>query len=1551
MKNLIIWLNRIITKHKALKRWKRIMTVLAAIMTFVTTYALILPAITVERNKVEDVGGMYLEQEADTNDMLEENALEPIGVSIAADHENAVTFAYADDSMTATAVFGTDEEIPAGAELVVTPVDPESEEYISLSSRSAELLDKEFIYDVTTCSFYDFALVCNNIDVTPKTGLVDIQIIFHDNTVEHFDDTLFAGRFARPTYDANGFAVMAADNTDAVGAADTLAAVDTDATTDTLAADNSQEVSVNLSDVKDELVSVNPDESSVIELTDGIITVLSLKGNDLSENESLVGILAGNVDEEIKAAAAETDAEIPDYDDAQEENAQADSAGTDGDEAAPAVTTLKATGTDYTVTLTCDASSGIPEGAALTVSEIAQDSEIYQNYLKETKKAMGLTEEETLPRYAARFFDIKIMVGEDEFIPESGVSVEITYAEPLAEKAEAEVSAVHFAAEAAEAEVIEANTTKIQDGGAATVEFTAESFSVYGVIYTVDFHWEVNGKIYEFSIPGGGFVSLEKLVEALGIYSQDISSENSNLNSSVEYTKASLNLNDVVVSDAAREFVANVANVEFSNPELVDVSRVETDITVEQIKESRELECQYSEELTEEEIAEINNSTVVAGDWALISLRSFVTDEMLTVTMKDGEEFTLKVTDAQINNTSGIVPGNNYYIYTVSDGVAYALAYDGSTSVVDVNNPTLGDDYNWVFAKPDDYWIIRNVGHDDHYLDLKGGNISTTSATGIRITDRTDSNAGLSMMNWERGSWVYLTLNKRTDPYTFATSSSGSRMRLLDAPAAQPDDPGDEPEETPTSQIPNTIDPPTGTKTLVPNVSEGQADGTYTLSLSVTPHSNPEGGEKSKKANVLVVMDRSSSMITKIVSDDDRLWYYGDTATATFRGDIRSGTGYTFYTPAGTRLYENQYWARGGWDNYSLHLYNSDGPQYTGDVWVRSDTTRLYAEQDALSNSVDGLFKTLLDNNEDSGYYEDIVEIKVISFGDQRFDERGYSDETDTADWVKGRDSSALDTAVSSSRFTSGTNWEEALQYAWDEISEKKALDGNKEEYYVVFLTDGEPTAVYGNEENAAPYTNGDNTTNGNIVAYDAAKDEAQKLVNNGIKFYNIFTFRKDEKIKYSVYLTNYAYGNGDYNNDDTTDAAKNYFSDAKRVEDLKDIFNDIIQSVNTAVGHNNVVITDMLTTDALTSTTVEGRAEGFMYTVQDKNGIVLYTVTAKDNEEDPTKPIVTFHVPNPETGGTDDYPAEEDTENGKTYYYAEIDEDTTYKMALANFTETDGAKSGKIEWDLSSLGMLLGSYTYTVSFIVWPDQDAYDYVAALNNEIPTITNSLGETVTVEWNEATQQPVYEADGTTIKYYKNGVPNYPSIVKYPNKTYAVLTNTEQKVKYTVVKTETINGEPQEPVVSDPIEFELPTPEPMPLTSTGSKISKVWQVNRDPEILLRLLYEFNVDGTIARDIDGNPIPKAVFAYDEEGNQVFDDEDNPVKLADGFFVDFFVQQDGKDYKTVRLGWDDEKKEYVWYEPDETNPSEVDKYTKTITYGEGGRCHHYQDWYKMGE
>ena len=50
-----------------------------------------------------------------------------------------------------------------------------------------------------------------------------------------------------------------------------------------------------------------------------------------------------------------------------------------------------------------------------------------------------------------------------------------------------------------------------------------------------------------------------------------------------------------------------------------------------------------------EQIQEINNSVVNTGDWILISLQPFMSEETLTVTMKNGDQFIVRVTDYQIS--------------------------------------------------------------------------------------------------------------------------------------------------------------------------------------------------------------------------------------------------------------------------------------------------------------------------------------------------------------------------------------------------------------------------------------------------------------------------------------------------------------------------------------------------------------------------------------------------------------------------------------------------------------------------------------------------------------------------------------------------------------------------------------------------------------------------------------------------------------------------------------------------------------------------------------
>ena len=71
--------------------------------------------------------------------------------------------------------------------------------------------------------------------------------------------------------------------------------------------------------------------------------------------------------------------------------------------------------------------------------------------------------------------------------------------------------------------------------------------------------------------------------------------------------------------------------------------------------------------MTEEQIAEINAQTVDAGDWVLISMQAFTSEESLTVTMKNGETFVVKVTDAQISTHVITADGKNYII-TVTYG-------------------------------------------------------------------------------------------------------------------------------------------------------------------------------------------------------------------------------------------------------------------------------------------------------------------------------------------------------------------------------------------------------------------------------------------------------------------------------------------------------------------------------------------------------------------------------------------------------------------------------------------------------------------------------------------------------------------------------------------------------------------------------------------------------------------------------------------------------------------------------------------------------------------
>ena len=384
------------------------------------------------------------------------------------------------------------------------------------------------------------------------------------------------------------------------------------------------------------------------------------------------------------------------------------------------------------------ADAKLPEGVELKAEEITKESdpEAYEGYYEKALSGLQDKYDEKTALSFARFYDIKFVYNGTEIEPSGDVKVRIEYKKAVEIEKETTVDAVHFDKNKdEEPEVIDSEVNKSEvemekedrDDTVKTVEFESDQFSVYGIVcsYTVDFHWEVNGKTFEFSIPGGGFISLEHLVEALGIADAGENSAdaahpeagNGSGNDSEDADKGqevpgtfeeAVEVNNDPVSEAAKEFVANVERVEFSSPELVWAGRAESGTTVGEIKEEHGLDVQYSVELPEELIAEMDSHELAAGDWVLVSLLPFDTVETLTVTMTNGEVWEIAVTDVNANarkgsliSASGIMNNQNVVIYQKvvqpDDSILY-YAIDGNGNLQRVYNSS--DSVYWLNDPP-----------------------------------------------------------------------------------------------------------------------------------------------------------------------------------------------------------------------------------------------------------------------------------------------------------------------------------------------------------------------------------------------------------------------------------------------------------------------------------------------------------------------------------------------------------------------------------------------------------------------------------------------------------------------------------------------------------------------------------------------------------------------------------------------------------------------------------------------------------------------------------
>ena len=212
-------------------------------------------------------------------------------------------------------------------------------------------------------------------------------------------------------------------------------------------------------------------------------------------------------DESVSESIAE-EAETTDEEQAEEETKTEDKP-----EAADKETrTLVTKGPDYTVTMTYTADAEIPAGAKLSAKEILPTAYNYKGYMNDAVDALGLSETEAACA-RARFFDIKIMLGTSEITPAAPVRVDIEYTAPQKLASAENVKAVHFGNEGPQEVAISDVTTDKETAEVSGVAFEAGSFSVYGVVYTVDFTYDG----YTFSIEGGSDIWLSEIIEILGL--------------------------------------------------------------------------------------------------------------------------------------------------------------------------------------------------------------------------------------------------------------------------------------------------------------------------------------------------------------------------------------------------------------------------------------------------------------------------------------------------------------------------------------------------------------------------------------------------------------------------------------------------------------------------------------------------------------------------------------------------------------------------------------------------------------------------------------------------------------------------------------------------------------------------------------------------------------------------------------------------------------------------------------------------------------------------
>ncbi len=410
------------------KKWQKVLFLLSCVVVFVTTYSLILPAITLEKQAAEDEAGLTFESDdsflpdgydISAPDNVQDSDSDSGIIDSQAAEDYSPLFSEYDtqdgNTLKISVSYGEDAEIPAGAELIVSEICQET-----------DVTDTEAIFDTEAD-----ASVSQAETFDAEVGASDAEVEASDTETE-YDRYLFM-------------------------AAEALKC-------DVAAIKYARFFDISILDPTGE--EIRPSEGSVVDVS------INLE-DEAVENEALHIVHFGE-----QADVMETTADS--------EGIRFETAGFSVYaiiETTIEKTVLASDGNNYSISVTFDPDTGIPEEAELDVSEIFPEESTTQNmsyeeYVAYTENALGLVEGSA--EYI-RLFDIKIVDKYDPSIkyqPVTGTTVDVRI--ELADTGSDHLNVVHFPDDSQDCDVV-ANSTNVGEVGSA-VEFEADSFSVYVIV-------------------------------------------------------------------------------------------------------------------------------------------------------------------------------------------------------------------------------------------------------------------------------------------------------------------------------------------------------------------------------------------------------------------------------------------------------------------------------------------------------------------------------------------------------------------------------------------------------------------------------------------------------------------------------------------------------------------------------------------------------------------------------------------------------------------------------------------------------------------------------------------------------------------------------------------------------------------------------------------------------------------------------------------------------------------------------------------------------------